>query len=440
LYPAESSAIQQIFCPPTFASAAFPGALVSPTGKINFALADNKESEAAKGATKFKNLFFKGIVDFENCTVSAVQEVNISTGFLVVLDTSRAGRATRLQDLMKEVMANSKKLDQLSIKTREMTLSTISKAAAANLIGGNFVVDYAGSLSNESTPVNLSLFLPQTEMSLVRDIDALDLKERTENNMDMANSHKSKLSTDIKCIGTLKTPADVRSVPVNMLTLFTAVADGSSPLPILQQIILNFLAFVTTSEWEEWVQRCGQQMYASVEKILIYHFNAATLFTNVNIVIGNRPLIDLDITPILKALVLLKNIKEHYTRHIISGRYGILTTVPQAGSRTIQPAAAEHNQSGTASRSGAADRGPDVGGDDTSNRRSPSPTKKGRGKAEAVKDHTKFGIFYLKEPDAKGPVFPPLWIRNSAPTLLSKADSVATTIVLTSTQRTMERS
>ena len=47
--------------------------------------------------------------------------------------------------------------------------------------------------------------------------------------------------------------------------------------------------------------------YASVEKILIYFFNAATLFTNVNIVIGNRPLTDLDITPILKALQLLKN-------------------------------------------------------------------------------------------------------------------------------------
>jgi hypothetical protein len=99
-----------------------------------------------------------------------------------------------------------------------------------------------------------------------------------------------------------------------MLVLFTAVANGSSPLPILQQIILNFLIFVTTSEWEEWVQRCGNQMpnlhleeYASVEKILIYFFNAATLFTNVNIVIGNRPLTDLDITPILKALQLLKN-------------------------------------------------------------------------------------------------------------------------------------
>ena len=47
--------------------------------------------------------------------------------------------------------------------------------------------------------------------------------------------------------------------------------------------------------------------YASVEKILIYFFNAATLFTNVNIVIGNRPLTDLDITPIPKALQLLKN-------------------------------------------------------------------------------------------------------------------------------------
>lgn len=428
LYPAESSAIQQIFCPPApaVASAAFPGALVSSTGKITFSLADDKESEAAKGTTKFKLLFIKGVVDFGSCTVAGIQEVVISTGFQVVQDTPRAGRASGFQDLMKEVILKTKNNDQMNLKTRDMTLVTISRAAAANLIAGNFAVDYAGSQSNESTSVNLSLFLPQTDRTLASHIDALDLKARTENNMDMAESHKLKLSTDIKRIGTLKTQADFRSVLVNMLTLFTAVADGSSPLPILQQVILDLLDFITTSEWEEWVLRCGPQMpnlhldlYASVEKILIYHFNAATLFTNVNIVMGGRPLIDLDITPITKALVLLKTIKEQYTRHIISGtplpvcssiaaRYGILTTAPQVGSPTIQPAAAEHKQqSDTALPSRAADGATDGGGDDTSNRRSPSPTKKGRGKADAVKDRTKFGIFYLTNPDAKGPVFPP---------------------------------
>ena len=426
LYPAESGAIQQTFCPPAVASAAFPGALVSPTGKITFTLADDKESDAAKGTTKFKLLFIKGVVNFGSCTVAATQEVIISTGFQVVQDTPRAGRASGFQDLMKEVLLKTKNNDQMNLKTRDMTLVTISKAAAANLIAGNFAVDHAGSQSNESTSVNLSLFLPQSDRSLARDIDALDLKARTENNMDMADSHKLKQSTDIKRIGTLKTQADVRSVLVNMLTLFTAVADGSLPLPILQQVILDLLDFITTSEWEEWVQRCGPQMpnmhlelYASIEKILIYHFNAATLFTNVNIVMAGRPLIDLDITPILKALVLLKNIKEHYTRHIISGtpltvcssiaaRYGLLTTVPQAVSPTIQPAAAEHaQQSDTANRSRAADSATNGGGDDTSNRRSLSPTKKGRGKADAVKDRTKFGIFYLKDPEAKGPVFPP---------------------------------
>ena len=151
---------------------------------------------------------------------------------------------------MKEVMVKTKTNDQLSIKTREMTLTTMSKATAANLIAGNFAVDHAGSQSNESTSVNLSIFLPQTELTLVRDTDAIDLQARTENNMDMADSHKSKQSTDIRRIGTLKTSADVRSVLVNMLVLFTAVADGSLPLPILQQIVLNFLAFVTTVNGE----------------------------------------------------------------------------------------------------------------------------------------------------------------------------------------------
>jgi len=53
--------------------------------------------------------------------------------------------------------------------------------------------------------------------------------------------------------------------------------------------------------------------HSRLKKILIYLFNAATLFTNVKIVIGNRPLTSLNITPILKALQLLKNIKEYYT-------------------------------------------------------------------------------------------------------------------------------
>jgi len=426
LYPAETSAIQQIFCPPSVASpsnAAFPGALVSPSGNITFTLADDKdkESEATKGATKLKNLLLKGLVDFEKCSVSAVQEVDISIGFQVVLDTPRAGRATAFQDLMKEVMAKTKKLDPMSIKSRDMTLQTISKAAAVNLMSGNFAVDYAGSQNNESTSIDLSLFLPQTDTSLVRDVDALDLQARTENSMDMADSHKSKLSTSIKRLGTLKSTNDFRSVLVNMLTLCTAIADGSSPLPILQQVVLHLLDFVTTSEWEEWIQRCGHQMpslhldqYSSLEKILINHFNAATLFTNVNIVIGKRPLIDLDITPIIKALQLLKNIKEFYSRHIISStplqvcssiatRYSNLINSPQAGSRPIQPAAGADNQSNTPLRSRAADF---ATGDNAPDRRSPSPTKKGRGKADAVKDRTKYGVFYLKDPDAKGPVFP----------------------------------
>lgn len=158
-------------------------------------------------------------------------------------------------------------------------------------------------------------------------------------------------------------------------------------------------------------------LYSSLEKMLINHFNAATLFTNVNIVIGNRPLTDLDITPIIKTLQLLKNVKEHYTRHIISctplqvcsfvaTRYSNLINSPKAGSRAIQPAAAEQKQPDTASRFRAADRVPDVGSEDNSGRRTPSPTKKGRGKADAVKDRTKFGVFYLKDPDAKGPFFP----------------------------------
>ena len=420
LYPTETGAIQQIFCPPSVtspANAAYPGALVSPSGNITFTLADDKdkESEAAKGATKLKNLFIKGIVDFEQCSVSAVQEVDISVGFQVVLDTPRAGRATALQDLMKEVMAKTKKLDPMSIKSRDMTLQTISKAAAVNLMSGNFAIDYAGSQNNESTSIDLSLFLPQTDTSLVRDIDALDLQSRTENNMDMADSHRSKLSTSIKRLGTLKSPADFRSVLVNMLTLCTAIADGSSPLPILQQVILHLLAFVTTSEWEEWIQRCGHLMpslhldqYSSLEKMLINHFNAATLFTNVNIVIGKRPLIDFDVTPIIKTLQLLKNVKEYYTRYIISStplpvcssiatRYSNLINSPQAGSRGA------NNQSKTAPRSITADHSTN---DKAPDQRSPSPTKKVRGKADAVKDRTKFGVFYLKDPDAKGPIFP----------------------------------
>ena len=152
-----------------------------------------------------------------------------------------------------------------------------------------------------------------------------------------------------------------------MLTLCTAISDGSSPLPILQQVILNLLDFVTTSEWEEWIQRCGFQMpymhldlYSTLEKMFINHCNAATLFTNVNIIIGKRPLIDLDITPIIKTLQLLKNCKEHYMRHIISTTplqvcsstatwYKNLLTSPQAVSHPIQPDTGENTQSNTAS-------------------------------------------------------------------------------------------
>jgi len=425
-YPAETGALQQIFCPPSIANAAFPGALVSPSGNITFTLADDKdkESEAAKGATKLTNLLLKGVVDFESCTVSALESVKTSIGFQIVMDTPRSGRAIAFQDLAKEVMVKTKNADPTSLKSRDMTMKTISRAASVNLISGNFATDHAGSQNNESTSVDLSLFLPQNEISLVKESDAFDLQTRTENNMDMADSHKSKLSTSIKRLGTLKTSDDFRRVLVNMLILFTAISDGSSPLPILQQVILNLFAFVTTSEWEEWIQKCGDQMpnlqfdlYSSLEKIFLNHCKAATLFTNVNVVIGKRPLTDLDILPIIQSLQLLKNFKEHYTRHIISTtpmqvsssiatRYKNLITSPQPVSLLTQPVTSENTQSNTASRSRAADPAPEVEGDNVSNQRSASPTKKGRGKADAVRDRTKFGVFYLKDPAAKGQIFP----------------------------------
>ena len=90
----------------------------------------------------------------------------------------------------------------------------------------------------------------------------------------------------------------------------------------------------------------------------------------------------------------------------IATRYKNLITSPQPVSLLTQPVTSENTQSNTASRSRAADPAPEVEGDKVSNQRSASPTKKGRGKADAVRDRTKFGVFYLKDPAAKGQIFP----------------------------------
>jgi hypothetical protein len=63
---------------------------------------------------------------------------------------------------------------------------------ALPLLQGNLATEGVTLLNNEANSIDLSLFLPQQNTSMIGKEHSNDLTARSENNMDIADAHKSK--------------------------------------------------------------------------------------------------------------------------------------------------------------------------------------------------------------------------------------------------------
>jgi hypothetical protein len=73
----------------------------------------------------------------------------------------------------------------------------INKATALHLLQGNLATEGFTLLNNEANSIDLSLFLPQQNTSMIDRERSNDLSACFKNNMDIANAHKSKANVAI---------------------------------------------------------------------------------------------------------------------------------------------------------------------------------------------------------------------------------------------------
>jgi hypothetical protein len=79
-----------------------------------------------------------------------------------------------------------------------------------------------------------------------------DLTAHSENNMDIADVHKSKANVAITRIGTMVDMTDFSSLCINCDTIISAIVDSSKPQPLYRQILLKFVNLMNNADFHTW--------------------------------------------------------------------------------------------------------------------------------------------------------------------------------------------
>jgi hypothetical protein len=142
----------------------------------------------------------------------------------------------------------------------------------------------------------------------------------SENNMDIANAHKSKTNIAITRIGTMVDMTGFSSLCINCDTIISAILDSTKPQPLYCQILLKFVNLLNNPDLDAWYTATKGSMpslHWHVNSFLKCIFNLfakfATDFDNVNVMTGLHPLAELNTKPLVKALMVLKAFKDQLT-------------------------------------------------------------------------------------------------------------------------------
>ncbi len=185
---------------------------------------------------------------------------------------------------------------------------------------GNLATEGVTSLNNESSSIDLSLFLPQQNTSMINRERSNNLTACSENNMDIADAHKSKTIVAITRIGTMVDMTDFSSLCINYDTIISAIIDSTRPQPLYCQILLKFVNLLNNPDFDTWyaaTKRSMPSLHWHVYSFLGCIFNLfakfAMDFGNINVMTGSRPLAELNTKPLVKALTVLKAFKDQLT-------------------------------------------------------------------------------------------------------------------------------
>jgi hypothetical protein len=151
-----------------------------------------KEAEAKKGITKLLLFHICGKLSNFSTSFSDLSYPEPAQGMKIILDSARPARTTAFSDLIRNTCATAKELDLMNIRSCLISIVFINKATALHLLQGNLATEGVISLNNKANSINLSLFLPQQNASMINRECSNNLTARSENNMDIADAHKSK--------------------------------------------------------------------------------------------------------------------------------------------------------------------------------------------------------------------------------------------------------
>jgi hypothetical protein len=170
----------------------------------------------------------------------------------IILDTARPARATGFSDLIRNTCPTAKELDLMNIRSHLISIVFINKATALHPLQEKLATDGVTLLNNEANLINLSLFLPQQNASMIDRERSNNLTAHSENNMDVADAHKSKANLAITRIGTMVDMTDFSSLCINCDTIISAIVDSLGPQPLYRRILLKFINLMNNPDFDTW--------------------------------------------------------------------------------------------------------------------------------------------------------------------------------------------
>jgi hypothetical protein len=320
LFPVEADELRTLFIPAQIASP--PVAALSNLSTLTLQLPSDakKEAEAKKGLTKLLLFHICGKINDDPTSFGNLSYPEPSQGMKIVLDLARPTRATGFSDLIRNTCTTAKELDLMSIRSRLISIVFINKATALHLLQGNLATDGVTSLNNEANLIDLSLFLPQQNPSMINRECSNDLTACSENNMDIADAHMSKTNVAITRIGTMVDMTDFSSLCINCDTIISAIVNSSGPQPLYQQILLKFANLMNNPDIDTGYAANKTSMpslhwhvYSFLERIFNHLAKFATDFGNVNVMSGSHPLTELNTNPMTKVLTVLNALEDQLT-------------------------------------------------------------------------------------------------------------------------------
>jgi hypothetical protein len=85
----------------------------------------------------------------------------------IILNSARPAHTTGFSNLIRNTCITAKELDMMNIRSCLILIVFINKATALHLLQGNLATDGVTSLNNEANSIDLSLFLPQQNASMI---------------------------------------------------------------------------------------------------------------------------------------------------------------------------------------------------------------------------------------------------------------------------------